>query len=110
MGMRIIGLCGFAAGFLALPHAALADAIDGKWCRSDGRRMEISGPRITTPGGAVIDGDYTRHAFRYRVPDGEENGGTIRFLRLRGEDWVHAVPAEQPGAEPEVWERCRLVS
>jgi len=28
-----------------------ADAIDGDWCRADGKRMTIRGPAIVTPGG-----------------------------------------------------------
>jgi hypothetical protein len=109
MRMRYsILVLGLGASLVAGP--AMADAIDGKWCRSDGRRMEINGSTIVTPGGTAMQGDYTRHAFRYRVPDQEEHGGTVRFLRLRGEDWVHAVPADQPTADPEVWERCKLVS
>ncbi|MEJ1159204.1 hypothetical protein [Prosthecomicrobium sp. N25] len=104
----MFGVVALAAGVAAGP--AMADSIDGKWCRKDGRRMEISGSTIITPGGTSMQGDYTRHAFRYRVPDQEEFGGTVRFLRLNGEDWVYAYPADQPAAEPEVWERCRLVS
>jgi hypothetical protein len=110
--MRGIGTIGFiaAAVTLAAAGSASADAIDGNWCRDDGRRMEIEGARISTPGGNVIQGDYTRHAFRYVVPEREEHGGTQRFLRLRGENTVHAFPAEQPNADPEVWRRCTPVS
>ena len=110
--MRRIGLIlsGAAAALVLGAGLAQADAIDGKWCRKDGRRMEIDGTRIITPGGADMTGDYSRHSFRYRVPEKEEHGGTLRFLRLRGENWVYAYPADQPGADPEIWERCTPVS
>ena len=31
---------------VALASPALADAIDGNWCRADGKRMSIEGPAI----------------------------------------------------------------
>jgi hypothetical protein len=47
---------------LAGGGSALADRIDGDWCRADGKRMSIHGPDIVTPGGKQIQGDYTRHS------------------------------------------------
>jgi hypothetical protein len=48
-----------AALLFAAP--AQADAIDGDWCREDGKRMSIRGPDIVTPGGKAMRGDYSRH-------------------------------------------------
>jgi hypothetical protein len=58
-------VCLVALGFSG---TALADAIDGDWCHSDGKRMSISGPAIVTPGGRQMNGDYARHSFSYVIP------------------------------------------
>ncbi len=42
---------------------ARADAIDGHWCDADGRLISIAGPRVVTPKGSEIGGDYRRHFF-----------------------------------------------
>ena len=60
---------------LAAPQTARADVIDGTWCFADGRYLEINGPKIRTPGGKRIDGDYGRHEFTYTVPPGEAGAG-----------------------------------
>lgn len=99
----------FAAVSAASIAPAFADAIDGDWCRAD-RRMHIEGPRMVTPGGAAITGDYTRHAFRYHIPSGEPGAPGDRFLRLRSETRLDAFPADNLGAEPEIWERCLPIS
>lgn len=51
---------------------ARADAIDGNWCAEDGRTLTINGPRITTPAGSTITGDYSRHGFVYVIPANEQ--------------------------------------
>ena len=56
-------LVGAVSGVLFRFQPALADAIDGDWCRSDGKRMTIRGPAIVTPGGRQTNGDYNRHFF-----------------------------------------------
>ena len=53
---------------LILPGAALADRIDGDWCDGEGRRIEIDGSTIRTPGGVTMKGDYGRHSFAYDAP------------------------------------------
>jgi len=63
------------AMFVALCAPARADAIDGDWCRADGKRMSIRGPAIVTPGGKETQGDYSRHFFSYTVPQGETGAG-----------------------------------
>ena len=87
---------------------ARADAIDGHWCAADGRVMTIEGPRILTPGGNRIGGDYSRHAFAYVVPTGETlAGATIRMILL-DEETVRLNPGN--GAEDEIWHRCDVIS
>ncbi len=88
---------------LTLP--ARADAIDGDWCRSDGKRMAIHGPDITTPGGKQIRGDYTRHSFSYVIPAGEAGAGETVQIILRNEFLAHA--RQGTGDAPvQEWKRC----
>src|SRR5438093_8049916 len=83
---------------------ARADAIDGDWCAADGRRLSILGPAITTPGGARITGDYSRHHFRYVVPKAEPGAGDTVEMSLRSEEEVWVQP--RLDAEIEAWHRC----
>ena len=62
-----------------------ADAIDGDWCSTDGMRMSIRGEKITTPGGRQTEGNYSRHAFDYVIPVGENGSGDVVNIVLRGE-------------------------
>ena len=91
------------AGLLAT--VARADAIDGDWCRPDGKRMTIRGPDIVTPGGNQGRGDYTRHSFSYVVPAGEAGAGETMSIILRDEHLAHARQgvADAPWQE---WKRC----
>ena len=93
-----IALC--AGGTLA--HA---DAIDGNWCSAEGRHISIAGPLITTPGGAHISGDYSRHAFSYVAPSGEEGAGAAVLMRLMNEEEVRV---SFPSQVPVIWHRCKL--
>jgi hypothetical protein len=84
--------------------AAHADAIDGDWCRSDGKRMSIRGPDMVTPGGKQIRGDYTRHSFDYVIPTGEAGAGDKVEIVLRSEYLAHArYGSDQNWQE---WKRC----
>ena len=86
-------------------HPALADAIDGDWCRADGKRMTIRGPAIVTPGGKQTNGEYTRHFFSYVIPSGESGAGATVSIQLLGEYLAHA----REGADGSVqeWRRCQ---
>ena len=86
--------------------AARADAIDGNWCAPDGKVMSIEGPRIVTPGGTALTGDYSRHAFAYVVPAGEPAGGSEVRLVLLDEETVRMTA----GPGPEIWRRCDVTS
>lgn len=103
-GIRLLTaiLCTALVGF---SYPALADAIDGDWCRTDGKRMTIRGPAIVTPGGQHTKGDYTRHSFAYVIPAGEAGAGAAVSIQLLSEYLAHA----RQGADGPVqeWRRCQ---
>lgn len=90
---------------VAAATSARADAIDGDWCHPDGRRFTIHGPQIVTPGGAQLEGDYSRHYFSYVVPGVERPAGQTVFMTLLNENTVH-LRAGAADAAPEEWRRC----
>lgn len=99
----------FAAAVVTLVTAgsALADAIDGDWCRHDeGKRMSIRGPEIVTPGGQRTRGDYSRHAFDYVIPAGEAGAGDKVWIVLLSENLAHARQGSET-APVQVWDRCQ---
>jgi hypothetical protein len=91
---------------IGLSTAAVADAIDGDWCHTNGKRMSIRGPDIVTPDGKQIQGDYSRHFFSYVVPQGESGAGQTVAITLLSEYLAHA---RQGGADAPVqeWRRCQ---
>jgi hypothetical protein len=95
-----------ATGMLLQTGVGHADAIDGDWCSADRMRMSISGEKITTPGGKQILGNYSRHAFDYVVPSGENGSGDIVSIILRGE--YLALSRQGPTQGPlKEWHRCK---
>jgi hypothetical protein len=95
-----------AAALLLQTGTGRADAIDGDWCSTDGMRMSISGEKITTPGGKHIEGNYSRHAFDYIVPDGENGSGDVVNIILRGEYLALSRQGPVEGRWRE-WHRCK---
>ena len=94
------------AAFVLLPASlARADAIDGNWCRADGKRMSIQGPQIVTPGGTQTRGNYDRHFFSYVIPAGEAGAGVTVSIVLQGEYLAHA--REGADAPVQEWRRCQ---
>jgi hypothetical protein len=91
---------------VAVAGSARADSIDGNWCFTDGRRMSIEGPKIVIPSGKAINGDYDRHGFRYTVPAGEREAGTVVSMLLVNEDLVQLRRGAAADAAPELWRRC----
>ncbi|MBM3531897.1 MAG: hypothetical protein FJX60_02525 [Alphaproteobacteria bacterium] len=83
---------------------ARADAIDGQWCTIDGKRIDINGPRIRTPGGTQMLGDYDRHGFRYVVPAAEAGAGGTVVMRLINDNVMQLTPPGSSAAQ--VWNRC----
>ena len=106
MHTRIRLLTGIVcAALLGFACPALADAIDGDWCRTDGKRMTIRGPAIVTPGGQRTSGDYTRHAFSYVIPAGEADAGATVSIQLLSEYLAHA--RQGVDAAVQEWRRCQ---
>jgi len=102
----LAGLC--AAAMLAAPGAARADAIDGNWCHASGKRLTIEGPRIVTPGGTAMTGQYDRHGFSYIVPPGEPGAGKSMVMVLESEDVMYMGEGTDRTApeKAETWRRC----
>ena len=101
-------LCALAGAIGASP--AWADAIDGHWCFTDGKRISIQGPAIVTPGGSHTQGDYGRHFFSYVVPKDDPDAGQTVSMALVNEDTVHlrigTAPAYSSDGPAQVWHRC----
>jgi hypothetical protein len=89
---------------ITLADTALADVIDGAWCREAGQRLSIDGPSIVTPGGTATEGNYSRHFFTYVVPKGEPGAGTTIEMRLLNEQTMQSRPG--PGGPVQTWHRC----
>ena len=110
--MRVVGLIAVAVLVsIAIPiDCAWADVIDGEWCSRDGRHMSINGPNIVTPAGAPLVGTYSRHSFKYVIPNAEANAGQTVFMILVNEQTVNLRIgpdyASASQAPVEVWHRC----
>jgi hypothetical protein len=101
--LRFAGFIAVAATILSWAPGAWADKIDGDWCFDDGRHFSIDGPRIVTPLGSHIAGNYARHAFSYVVPAPEPAAGkTVRMLLLN----ENTVDLSLGGGATETWHRC----
>lgn len=100
------------AVLLPLGNPAAADSIDGNWCSADSQKMTIDGPRIVTPAGASLTGQYDRHAFKYVIPANEPSPGATVEMVLVDEDTVNLNLRAPDGAEGplEVWFRCKLTT
>ena len=93
------GLC------MGLSTPALADRLDGDWCFSDGRNLNIQGSAIITPSGTSTTGDYARHTFRYVVPAGDPGAGGEIFMRQLNDE---TMVLKEPDGTEETWNRCDL--
>ena len=105
----MIRLLSVSAAVLAilLPGTALADAIDGHWCHKDGRRLTIDGPKIVTPGGTRMTGDYDRHGFAYVAPPKEPGAGRKITMQLIDEDTaISRTGPDSAKAVKQTWKRC----
>jgi hypothetical protein len=105
---RLIGIQSAVAGliFLITTGNVRADAIDGDWCRADGKRMSIRGSDIVIPSGVHTRGDYSRHAFSYVVPAGEAGAGEQVSIVLLSEYLAHARQGNE-NTPLQVWNRCQ---
>ncbi len=100
----ILTVLSAALAALLAPAPARADRIDGYWCRGV-QQLFIDGPRIVTPGGKDMTGEYDRHGFRYVVPAGEPDAGAAATMMQLNEDLMQRVLSTRPGAA-EDWLRC----
>ena len=110
--MRRAAVIAFAVATFAAAPPAFADAIDGQWCAADGRNLTIDGPKIRTPGGQSITGQYSRHEFAYRAPAGDADSGQIVYMRIFDEEdmgLVHFKGGSEAGPV-EQWRRCAPTS
>lgn len=107
----LLSTLAFVAALLAASPAR-ADRIDGNWCLGV-RHMSIDGPKIVTPGGTKMTGDYDRHGFRYTAPAGEADAGA-QVDMVQYDDYTIQVvttpgtTAGQPRSE--IWKRCDLTT
>lgn len=93
-----------------VPGGARADALDGGWCYTDGKRLVIDGPKILTPGGNRITGDYQRHFFTYKIPANEPGAGMTVHMEQLDEETMHMTlgtgAAGAAGGPAQTWHRC----
>ena len=111
MSTRLL-ICLVATAMLLQTGVGHADAIDGDWCSTDGMRMSIRGEKITTPGGRQIEGNYSRHAFDYKVPANEPGAGANVNMILLNEETVNlwlGSGLPEPAAV-QIWRRCKPVA
>ncbi len=110
---RLLPVLCLAAAMLLPTVPARADAIDGNWCFTDGRHMVIQGPKITTPAGRSIQGDYGRHSFSYTVPAAEPGAGSQVSMILVNPSTIHLTMGGAAGSADgpvQVWRRCDLTT
>jgi hypothetical protein len=107
---RLAGVALCVSIYAAGACPALADAIDGHWCFTDGKRISIQGPAIVTPGGSHIQGDYGRHSFSYVATPADPGAGQTVSMLLINDDTVHlriGAPATYSAdGSVQVWHRC----
>jgi hypothetical protein len=89
--------------FMLHINQAWADAIDGDWCQADGRRLSIDGPKLVTPGGKHMLGNYDRHGFEYVAPVQEQDAGATITMVLRNENLMEMTT---PSVSRQAWRRC----
>ncbi|MHA1536516.1 MAG: hypothetical protein ACTSUD_03085 [Alphaproteobacteria bacterium] len=97
----------FAVAATMQAGPARADAIDGNWCSPGGKHISIDGPRIVTPGGTKMKGEYGRHGFRYVVPPREKPAGARVEMRQIDEDSISVTIGK---GQARIWRRCKTVS
>jgi hypothetical protein len=93
-----------AAAAIFAPVVARADSIDGHWCASDGRHVEIRGSSIETPKGTITSGRYGRHDFDFVIPASDPGAGDQVRMQLVSDE---SVRWSQAGGPVETWRRCQ---
>lgn len=103
-----IAVAAFTAALLLPAALAQADRIDGNWCHADGRTMSIDGPKIVTPGGTAMTGDYDRHGFDYTIPEGEPDAGAAVGMIQFDDNTNQVTTTVGSRAKTGIWNRCTL--
>jgi hypothetical protein len=85
-----------------------ADAIDGDWCNAKQQHLTIIGPQITLPTGKSLTGEYERHKFNYKIPDGEAGHDKRMYLQLYDESSMGSFLSLDGSLtnEGDFWTRC----
>ena len=86
---------------------AHADALDGDWCHPVDGKLTIDGPKIQTPGGKSVVGNYSRHRFEYTAPEGDWQANKSIVIQQFNERLMELTVADQPGQK---WRPCQVVS
>ena len=93
--------------YFASTSTVLADALDGDWCNERDGKLTINGSSIITPSGSTISGNYSRHRFTYRAPEGDWNGGKNIVIQQLNEEAMDLSVDENT---PTRWSPCLLSS
>ena len=103
-------MASLAVAMIATAPLAHADAIDGDWCHA-AQNLNIQGPKIRTPGGLEVTGEYTRHSFVYTIPASEAGAGAQVAMQLLSEETMTLTrTAGTSTIAQEVWKRCKPIS
>lgn len=107
--MKVVLWLALGSAIIACASPAMADQIDGDWCDGRGARLHIDGPKLRTPSGRMVLGEYTRHTFRYVGPHGEnDEGAEIRIIQRSDQEMT--LFRGRSAREGETWRRCNLSS
>ena len=87
--------------FLTFP--VQADAIDGDWCTKSGRHLSIEGPKIKTPGGKNMTGNYDRQGFDYVIPKSESDSGKNAVMVIHDDETMQMTIGK---GKAQIWKRC----
>ncbi len=107
-----VALLALCAGSTLSIDSALADSVNGEWCSSDGREIEILFEEVKLSDGTEAHGEYDRHHYVFRIPTNGEQGGATVDLVLADRDIAYVRYYSEAGlelsSEPEKWTRCEL--
>jgi hypothetical protein len=63
-----------------------------------------------TTEGTKAEGNYSRHAFSYKIPSPDPSAGAQVFMLLINESTVHLQIGADPTAATQIWRRCDVIS
>ncbi len=93
---------------------ALADQIDGEWCSPRGGRIVVDGSNVTTPSGASVKANHSRHHVDFDIPAGEESAGDHFSADQLSDNEIQVTISHNTSAKPvtqEIWTKhCGVTS